>query len=138
MRCVPRGSLPDRSAGLVAGQPQGTPQPPLPTAGSRLASGTPPRGDTACGPPLTPATPRTKPLRPTATVNITVARSAYTPAPPKPLAGLGKGLILALFTIVAAIWLTLIAQIWRVRRVRLSNQEPEASKTYHRPSRVGA
>jgi len=51
------------------------------------------------------------------TVNITVARSAYTPAPDKPLAGVGKGLVVALFAIVAAIWLTLVAQVWRVRRV---------------------
>jgi|GEM_PF-452274 len=76
---------------------------------------------------FTPTTAGAKPISSTVSVNITVARSAYTPAPPKPLAGLGNGLILALFAIVAAIWLTLIAQIWRVRRVRLSIQDPAAS-----------
>jgi len=65
----------------------------------------------------TPTTADAKPITSTTTVNITVARSAYTPAPPKPLTGLGNGLVVALFAIVAAIWLTLMAQIWRVRRV---------------------
>ena len=51
------------------------------------------------------------------TVNVTAARSAYNPAPAKPLASVGNVLVIALFAIVAAIWLTLIAQIWRVRRV---------------------
>jgi hypothetical protein len=58
-----------------------------------------------------------KPVTSTTTVAVTVARSAYHPAPAKPLAGVGNVLVLALFAIVAAIWLTLIAQIWRVRRV---------------------
>jgi len=58
-----------------------------------------------------------KPVTASTTITVTVARSAYHPAPPKPLAGVGKILVGALFTIVAAIWLTLIAQIWRVRRV---------------------
>ena len=85
------------------------------------------------------ATPDAKPITSTATVNITLARSAYNPAPPKPLAGLGKGLVIALFAIVAAIWLTLIAQIWRVRRVRLAVQEPATSTAYREsPARVGA
>ena len=48
---------------------------------------------------------------------MTVARSAYTPAPEKPLAGVGHVLVFVLFAIVAAIWLTLAAQVWRVRRV---------------------
>jgi len=51
------------------------------------------------------------------TVNVTAARSAYHPAPPKPLAGVGNTMVIVLFTIVAAIWLTLAAQVWRVRRV---------------------
>jgi Ni/Fe-hydrogenase subunit HybB-like protein len=76
---------------------------------------------------FTPTTADAKPISSNVTVNITVARSAYTPAPPKPLAGLGKGLVVALFSIVAAIWLTLITQIWRVRRVRLAVQGPATS-----------
>jgi hypothetical protein len=50
------------------------------------------------------------------TVNVTVAQPAYHPAPPKPLAGVGNILVIVLFSIVAAIWLTLGAQVWRVRR----------------------
>ena len=51
------------------------------------------------------------------TLNVTVARSAYTPAPPQPLAAVGSVLVVVLFAIVAAIWLTLATQVWRVRRV---------------------
>lgn len=51
------------------------------------------------------------------TVTITVAQSAYHPAPPKPLAGVGSDLVIVLFTIVAAIWVTLLAQVVRVLRV---------------------
>ena len=51
------------------------------------------------------------------TVNVTVAKSAYHPAPPKPLANVGKNLVIFLFTVVALIWLTLITQVVRVRRV---------------------
>jgi molybdopterin-containing oxidoreductase family membrane subunit len=58
-----------------------------------------------------------KPVTSSTTVAVAVARSLYHPAPAKPLAGVGNVLVLALFAIVAAIWLTLIAQIWRVRRV---------------------
>jgi len=58
-----------------------------------------------------------KPVTSTATVNVTAARSRYHPAPAKPLASVGNVLVLVLFAIVAAIWLTLVAQIWRVRRV---------------------
>lgn len=53
----------------------------------------------------------------TTTVTVTVAQSAYHPAPPRPLAGVGSVLVIVLFTIVAAIWLTLIAQVVRVLRV---------------------
>jgi hypothetical protein len=52
-----------------------------------------------------------------ATVAVAVAQSPYRPAPAKPLASVGKILVLCLFAIVAAIWLTLVTQIWRVRRV---------------------
>jgi len=51
------------------------------------------------------------------TVTVTAAHSAYKPPPPKPLAGLGGGLVIVLFSIVAGIWLTLATQIWRLRRV---------------------
>lgn len=57
-----------------------------------------------------------KPVSASTTVNITVARSAYHPAPAKPLAGVGDGLVITLFSIVAAVWITLGVQIWRVRR----------------------
>jgi len=50
-------------------------------------------------------------------VNVTVARSAYTPAPPKALAGAGNALVKALIIIVATIWILLIAQVVRIRRV---------------------
>jgi Ni/Fe-hydrogenase subunit HybB-like protein len=52
-----------------------------------------------------------------ATVNVTVAQSAYHPAPGKPLAGVGDILVMVLFSIVALIWLTLFVQVLRVRRV---------------------
>ena len=76
---------------------------------------------------FTPTTADAKPISSSTTVNITVARSAYTPAPPKPLAGVGKGLVVALFAIVAAIWLTMAAQVWRVRRVTHGVQKPTTS-----------
>jgi Ni/Fe-hydrogenase subunit HybB-like protein len=63
------------------------------------------------------AGPDAKPVTSSTTVAVTVARSPYHPAPAKPLASVGNVLILVLFGIVAAIWLTLIAQVWRVRRV---------------------
>ena len=63
------------------------------------------------------ATPEAKPIAASTTVNVTVARSAYRPAPDKPLAGVGNVMVIVLFSIVAAIWLTLVTQIWRVRRV---------------------
>jgi Ni/Fe-hydrogenase subunit HybB-like protein len=58
-----------------------------------------------------------KPVTSKTTVNVTVAKSAYHPAPPKPLASVGKDLVFFLFAVVAAIWLTLITQVVRVRRV---------------------
>jgi Ni/Fe-hydrogenase subunit HybB-like protein len=57
-----------------------------------------------------------EPLEFSTNVNVTVARSAFTPAPPKPLDGAGKVLIKALFIIVATIWILLITQVVRVRR----------------------
>lgn len=68
-----------------------------------------------------------KPVTASTTVNVQVARSAYTPTPPKPLARVGNVLVIALFAIVAAIWLTLGAQVWRVRRVCRSVPEPTIS-----------
>jgi Ni/Fe-hydrogenase subunit HybB-like protein len=56
------------------------------------------------------------PIRSSTTVKVTVAQSAYHPAPPKPLAGAGRTLVSVLFTIVAAIWLTLAVQVVRVLR----------------------
>ena len=58
-----------------------------------------------------------KPVTSKTTVNVTVAKSAYHAAPPKPLASVGKGLVAFLFAVVVAIWLTLITQVARVRRV---------------------
>ena len=51
------------------------------------------------------------------TVPITVATSAYHPAPQKPLANVGYVTIKVLLVIVALIWVLLIAQLVRVRRV---------------------
>jgi molybdopterin-containing oxidoreductase family membrane subunit len=58
-----------------------------------------------------------KPITSSATINVTAGQSAYHPAPDKPLAGVGNIMVIALFSIVALIWLTLFTQIWRVRRV---------------------
>lgn len=75
---------------------------------------------TATGPQeyiATYSAPGAKPLTSSTTVNVTIARSAYNPAPTKALAGVGNVLVIVLFSIVAAIWLTLATQVWRVRRV---------------------
>jgi hypothetical protein len=58
-----------------------------------------------------------QPMRSSTTVKVTVGQSAYDSAPPKPLAGAGRTLVKVLFTIVAAIWLTLAVQVVRVLRV---------------------
>jgi Ni/Fe-hydrogenase subunit HybB-like protein len=58
-----------------------------------------------------------EPIESSTNINVTGARSAYTPAPPKPLDAAGNILVKALFLIVATIWLLLIAQVIRVRRV---------------------
>jgi hypothetical protein len=47
----------------------------------------------------------------------------------KPLTSVGKILIIVLFAIVAAIWLTLATQVMRVRRVCRGVQEPTISST---------
>ena len=73
------------------------------------------------------ATPEAKPVTSSTTINVPVARSAYRPAPAKPLAGVGNIMVVVLFTIVAAIWLTLLAQIWRVRRVCRGIRQPATS-----------
>jgi hypothetical protein len=67
------------------------------------------------------ATPDATPVTADTKIVVTDARSAYTPAPPKPLAGVGKVLVVSLFAIVAAIWLTLVAQVVRVRRPSVSS-----------------
>jgi len=63
------------------------------------------------------ATADAKPVTAETSIKVTSAQSAYRPGPPKPLAGAGKILVVALFAIVASIWLTLGAQVVRVRRV---------------------
>ena len=68
-----------------------------------------------------------KPLTSATTVAVTVARSAYHPAPAKPLASVGNILVVVLFAIVAAIWATLATQVVRVRRVCRRVQEPATS-----------
>jgi hypothetical protein len=60
-------------------------------------------------------------------INVTGARSAYTPAPPKPLDAAGTILVKALFLIVATVWLLLIAQVVRVRRVCRPLRTPRVS-----------
>jgi Ni/Fe-hydrogenase subunit HybB-like protein len=60
-------------------------------------------------------------------VNVTAARSAYTPAPPKPLAGAGGVLIKALFLIVGSVWILLITQVVRVLRVTRPQRRTAAS-----------
>jgi Ni/Fe-hydrogenase subunit HybB-like protein len=61
-------------------------------------------------------TPDAEPVTANTSINVTQAQSAYTPAPEKALAGVGRVMALALFGIVALIWLTLFTQVWRVRR----------------------
>jgi Ni/Fe-hydrogenase subunit HybB-like protein len=73
------------------------------------------------------ATAEAKPVTSEATVNVTVAKSVYHPAAAKPLASVGNVLVIALFAIVAAVWLTLATQVWRVRRVCRVVPEPAAS-----------
>ena len=47
-------------------------------------------------------------------VDVKAAVSAYTPAPPKPLEGVGAVTPKALFAIVGAVWLTLLTTVGRV------------------------
>lgn len=57
-----------------------------------------------------------EPIESSTNINVTGARSAYTPAPPKPLDPVGSALPKALFLIVGTVWTLLIAQVVRVRR----------------------
>jgi molybdopterin-containing oxidoreductase family membrane subunit len=59
-----------------------------------------------------------QPVTAKTTVKVTIGQSAYHPAPPKALAGLGNLLIVGLFAAVATIWLTLGTVVVRVLRVR--------------------
>jgi Ni/Fe-hydrogenase subunit HybB-like protein len=68
-----------------------------------------------------------EPLQFSTNVNVTAARSAYTPAAPKPLDGAGNVLVKALFLIVATIWILLITQVVRVRRVCRPERRPAVS-----------
>jgi molybdopterin-containing oxidoreductase family membrane subunit len=68
-------------------------------------------------------------VRSSTTLTVTVARSAYHPAPPRPLAGLGRDLIGVLFTLVALVWITLVAQVVRIRRAcRVVPEEAPSSR----------
>lgn len=60
------------------------------------------------------AAPGDQPLETSTNVDVTVAYSAYTPAPPKPLEGVGAVLPKALGTLVAAVWLALLSTVLRV------------------------
>ncbi|MEP7370536.1 MAG: NrfD/PsrC family molybdoenzyme membrane anchor subunit, partial [Dermatophilaceae bacterium] len=60
--------------------------------------------------------PGAQPITSRTTVKVTIARSAYHPAPAKPLATVGHILAFVLFGIVAAIWLTLATVVLRLRR----------------------
>lgn len=62
-----------------------------------------------------PATGAT-PVQARTTLTVTVARSAYEPGPPRPLAGAGRVLVGVLFALVAIVWVTLVAQVVRVGR----------------------
>lgn len=66
-------------------------------------------------------------VRSKTTVNVTVARSAYEAAPPKPLAGMGRALVGVLFIIVAGVWLTLFTLVVRVRHACRGLEQPTIS-----------
>jgi Ni/Fe-hydrogenase subunit HybB-like protein len=66
-----------------------------------------------------------EPVRYSTNVDVTVARSAFTPAPPKALDGAGRALIKALALIVVTVWLLLITQVLRV--VRTCRRVPKAA-----------
>jgi hypothetical protein len=65
------------------------------------------------------------PVRYSTNVDVTVAKSAFTPAPPKALDGAGRALIKALALIVLTVWLLLITQVLRV--VRTCRRVPKAA-----------
>jgi len=57
------------------------------------------------------------PIESSTNIVVTGGRSAYTPAPAKPLDGAGGVLVKALFLLVGTVWTLLIVQLVRVRRV---------------------
>jgi Ni/Fe-hydrogenase subunit HybB-like protein len=68
-----------------------------------------------------------EPIESSTNIDVIGARSAYTPAPPKPLDAAGTILVKALFLIVATIWVLLISQVVRVRRVCRPLRTPTVS-----------
>jgi hypothetical protein len=50
-------------------------------------------------------------------VEVTTARTAYTPAPNKVLGRAGHNLIIGLFVVISLVWVLLLAQVGRVLRV---------------------
>jgi molybdopterin-containing oxidoreductase family membrane subunit len=54
------------------------------------------------------------PVERSVNVDVAVGVSAYTPAPPKPLEGVGAVTPTVLFAVVAAVWLTLLTTVGRV------------------------
>lgn len=52
-----------------------------------------------------------------ASVTVAVAQSAYVAPPPKPLRTVGVATVVVLLIVVTVVWLTLLAQLARVRRV---------------------
>ena len=73
-----------------------------------------------------------QPLETSTNVNVTVAHSAYTPAPPKPLEGVGAVLPKAIGVLVAAVWLTLLSTVLRV--VVVSRRRPATRSAASRSS----
>ncbi|WP_233199090.1 hypothetical protein, partial [Cryobacterium sp. M23] len=72
-----------------------------------------------------------QPITDSVTVNVTVGQSTYHPAEPKPFVTMGKVTVISIFTIVAAIWLTLTVQVVKVRRVCTDaqlNQDTQGSE----------
>jgi Ni/Fe-hydrogenase subunit HybB-like protein len=63
------------------------------------------------------AKPGDPPATSSVNVEVTTARSAYTPAPNKVLGGAGHNLVIGLFLTIGTVWLLLIAQVGRVLRV---------------------
>ena len=68
-----------------------------------------------------------EPVRFSTNVDVTVAKSAFTPAPPKPLDGAGSVLVKALALIVLTVWLLLVTQVLSVLRVCRQKQKTVVS-----------